>query len=371
MGELATSNLTKIFPGSYILFYLISKEILFNQTNLFNRFRFEKKFIWYYLTFINSVIIYFLVDNLSSNISFIIDTLISPFLFFIYLKSSSINFQRYLPLFALKLILVNSFLAIIERIIEFNFFPINQHYGDEFRSTALLGHPLNNALITFIFLLFILIIDMRHGKKIFYLIIFLLALFCFGGRGSLLASFIGIIILYLSQFFISKNEYFSKFSKLNVLVFSSILIAIFNYIFLFTSFGERLRSASKDDGGSANVRLESINLIDISKISNFLMPLSNKSVIKLSENSGVEIIENFLIVWILRFGLILTAILIYFLLRFLFENFIIKNIYYVFIVLSLFFGAALTNNSLASNCNAFIFIVLMFNFKSNKYHSLF
>lgn len=66
------------------------------------------------------------------------------------------------------------------------------------RPTALLSHPLNNALLTGIMLLSLLILTIREGAKPLVLAgiaLFTVAMFAFGGRTSLVASF-GVFALY-------------------------------------------------------------------------------------------------------------------------------------------------------------------------------
>jgi hypothetical protein len=294
-----------------------------------------------------------------------------PFLFFIYFKSCNRNIQTYIPLIALKLVLLNSALAIGERIFNFNLFPIRQTFGEQFRSTAFLGHPLNNALITVSFVLFVLMIDMKHLKKIVYLFVLVLALFCYGARGSLVVSIAAILLLYILPVLVSTKKYFYRTNKTLAISILSFFAISLGYLLLFTTFGERFRETSKDDAGSSQVRLDTLNLINIDNITNFFWPISVESTDKISERGGVEIVENFIIIWIFRFGLILTVILFYFLIKFLLINSQIESKYYSIIVILLFFAAAATNNSLGSNTNALLFFILLFSVENNKHKFLF
>jgi hypothetical protein len=370
MGDLAKSNLTKIFPGSYFLIFLFLTKLFNSPTNFYTIFKFNKTLSNYFI-FILLIIFYLYVVNYASSISFILDTLTIPFLFFLYLKSCNINIQKHIPLFALNLILLNSIVAIVERVSNFNFFPIRQTFGVQFRSTAFLGHPLNNGLITVAFILFLLIIDMKHLKKITYLFILVLALFCFGARGSLLGSIIGIIILYILPIFISYKKYFYKINKTVTISIMIFLMVSFAYILLFTSFGERFRETSKDDRGSAKVRLKTLNLINIDNLSNYIWPISSNKTTELTKKAGVDVIENFIIIWVFKFGLLFTIALFYLLIKFLIVNSQIKNKYYAVTVIFLFFGVAATNNSLGSNTNALSFFILLFCFQNHKYKFIF
>jgi hypothetical protein len=370
MGDLAESNLTKVFPGIYFILFLLLIKIFNYPTNFYKFFKYNKSLLYYFFLII-SIIFYLYVVNLASSVSFILNTLILPFLFFLYLKSCNRKIQTYIPLFALKIILLNSALAIVERIFNFNLFPIRQTFGEQFRSTAFLGHPLNNALITFSFILFLLVIDMKHLKKIVYLFILVLALFSFGARGSLLTSIVAIIFLYMIPVFISNKKYFYRTNKTVTISFITFFAVSFGYILLFTSFGERFRETSKDDAGSAQVRLETLNLINIDNFSGYYWPISIDSSTRITENAGIDIIENFIIIWVFKFGLFLTIILFYFLVRFLIFNSQIENKYFAIIVILLFFGAAATNNSLGSNSNALLFFILLFSVENNKYKFLF
>lgn len=366
MGDLAKSNYTKIFPSIYLLVFVI---LIFNSK--FIHLIFSKNSLFFYLASILAIILYLYIYELTSSISFILNTLIIPFLFFAYLKLNKLVVQRTIPLFAVKLILINSVIAIFERLYNFNLFPIKQTFGEQFRSTALLGHPLNNALITLSFILFVLVIDMKHVNKIINLGILFLAMFCYGARGSLLAGILGVVVFYIGPIFFSNNSYFSKINKLTTISFVFFLIVCFSYIFLFTPFGERFRETIKDDGGSSQVRLETLNLIDFNNLSYFYWPISTQNTNSLTDKAGVDIIENFIIIWIFKFGLIFTIILIFFLFRFLFSNSIIKNKIYTLLILLIFFGAAATNNSLGSSTNALLFFIVMFCTHNSRFKILF
>lgn len=370
MGDLAKSNLTKVFPGIYFLFFLLLLKFFYYPANFYRLLKYNKT-LSNYLLFIVVVIFYLYAVNLASSVSFILNTLILPFIFFLYLKSCNKKIQTYIPVVALKMILLNSALAIIERIFNFNLFPIRQTFGEQFRSTAFLGHPLNNALITVSFVLFVLVIDMKNLKKIVYLFILVLALFCFGARGSLVASLAAIILLYILPVFISKKKYFYRTNKTVTISILTVVAISLGYILLFTSFGERFRETAKDDAGSSQVRLDALNLINIDNLSGFYWPISMDSSARITEKAGIDIIENFIIIWIFKFGLVITIILFYFLLKFIIVNSQIENKYYTIIVIFLFFGAAVTNNSLGSNTNALLLFVLLFCVESNKYKFLF
>ncbi len=249
-----------------------------------------------------------------------------------YLKSLPLHVAEKAPDYAFFFIMINSGIAVVERLLSINFFPIpigDQLFEGQFRSTALLGHPLNNALITFIFLLFVLLIRLNTLRKGFYLLILLLALLCFGARASLYVSIFSIFILYIIPVFFSQKKYFVRTNKASVVFLLVAMSAVVVYLVLFTPFGARLVQASFFDE-SAGARVKAFDLVDLSKPSQYLWSKSQQEIENLTHIFDVFIIENFIIIWLLKFGLIFMSILIAGLFSFLFFINLVTNKVYRF-----------------------------------------
>lgn len=368
MGTEATSAYTKIHPISYLLFGLLALKLITLDLKLLKTLFFNKS-VLFYLISVFGLLGYLIISDNASSMSFIIDTLLIPVLFFVYFKTTSKEAQQRAIDFAIFFILINSSIAIFERLQATNLFPITYTYGEVFRSTALLGHPLNNALITLVFVLLILVININPIKKNTCLSILLLSLMCYGARGCLFAAVIGIFLLYVIPAIFSQNAYFkgSKLVSITLIFLGGIVLAI---MLFYSSFGERLVDVSFFDD-SANTRTQALDLINFNSLSDYFWSMPQNEIDLLTFHFKIGIIENFLVVWILKFGLIFSGIILVTLFNFLYTNFRESNKIIGIIILLLFLGAAVTNNSLATNTSALLLFVNLFLLQSEKYSLIF
>ncbi len=207
-------------------------------------------------------------------------------------------------------------MAIVERIISTSFFPITFDYDFEsFRSTALLGHPLNNALITSFLTLFFILISESTSKKFIYFSVGVLAIFAFGGRASLAT----VLVAFPFILFSDLNSYSSKIAINKFFSYLVIFILAFLfdfYIFSNTSFGERISNGFRFEDEGAEVRSRVFDLFEHFSFSQLLLGISQEEIVRVMYLEQVEIIENFWIIWIFKYGIILTVILGFFLLLF-------------------------------------------------------
>ena len=193
MGADAPTNFTKIHPVSYLL---LASTVL----NLFRVKDMEavlrgygnNKLEFRVLTLIIAIFIYLYFTNNLSSVSFIVDTLLCPVLVALNFNYYPERLKRNARKLCVQLILLNSYIAIGERIFSINLFPIDSYFGDIFRSTALLGHPLNNALITLVVFLYVASVAIPVWRKIYIMTVLFTALICFGARGSLYAGILGL-----------------------------------------------------------------------------------------------------------------------------------------------------------------------------------
>ncbi|MBK7099572.1 MAG: hypothetical protein IPH58_16235 [Sphingobacteriales bacterium] len=361
MGSAATSNLTKIHPSSYFILLIT----FFNSKKILKVAKAYHNSVWYGLLLIVLIFIYLAFTNNLTSVSFIIDTLLSPMLILLNFKLVSNEGKLKAQKLALNLILINSIMAIIERAINYNFLPITTTYGEVFRSTALLGHPLNNALITCVFILFTLLSKMKLLRKSIYLTIMLAALVCYGARGALYTSFAALVLLFVLPAYFSRGIYFRKLNKAALTFLVGAIVVAISYLIFFTPFGERLVQVSFFDD-SAAVRVQSIDLIDWDNLSGYFFAKTQKEVDSMMYMEGVNIIENFFVGWILKFGIIIAVLLVVFYYRMFISTMVISKRIMRHLVIVLFFAAASTNNSLVTGTQVMSLFVLMFCSISNR-----
>ncbi|GAA4029119.1 exopolysaccharide biosynthesis protein VpsF [Hymenobacter glaciei] len=367
MGVNATNTFTKLHPLAYLVTLLVVANVLQFDYSIFRNLFLSKPARYYFLVLL-TLLIYLVLTNTASNVAYIYDSLLLPILVVSYIRSLPSDIAAKAPHYALVLILVNSLMAIVERLFSQNFFPFEEGlFHDIFRSSALLGHPLNNALITFVFVIFVLLIDLPTLRKWVYLLILLTALICFGARGSLYVAVVAVVVLYIYPLFTSSKPYFVQSSKLAVVVILIVSVLMMAYLILFTSFGERLIDASFYDDDSAGARLEAFKLLEFSKPFSYMWARPQPRIDYLQDIYDVKIIENFIIVWLLKYGLVFTSLLTIGLFFFLSLSSGVRNWFYAFAMVGLFLLAAATNNSLAVSTTALSLFAIIFSVPSDRY----
>ena len=274
--------------------------------------------------------------------------------------------------FLVSYFLVNCLIAIFEFIISGHLIGWHDRaYSDgelvsyvgssDFRSVALSGSPLSNALNVTILSAFFLFSNFSEKKKLYLFFVGLIAVLCFNARSA----FVVDVIVFI--FFIIKNFKKYRIGKKIAVLFGVLISSIFILYLLYnTNIGSRLMSTTSDDG-SINVRL-----ILFEKISNFnyqelLWGDTLENVRWLMDSMGVVVIENFWIAYILHFGIIavivFTLLYIKLILK-LFKNYPL----YDKLVLSLcFIVLASINNSLYSSyIPLFSFLMCAFIFRPSS-----
>lgn len=242
-------------------------------------------------------------------------------------------------------------LAIYERIFLINIFPelndpsyLNYIEDWGFRSTALLGNPLTNALCVSTIMGFIIISTVRLPYKMFLLILGFISLLCFNARAATLVCG-SLLVLYLLRIvFGKKTKNVVRISILLFIILSTyfIYLAIVNY-----GIGGRLVNDEIYDG-SAQARIYVFDAFSYIDKNEFWYGNSEKYVYIMNK-LGVGGVENSFIVFIINYGVILFIFLsiAYF---FWFKRFLKPyTLFDKFILLSSFLVVGSTNNGLASS----------------------
>ena len=261
-------------------------------------------------------------------------------------------------------------LALFERVTMINIFPWSS--GDttsnmvmmdpdedvsSFRSFGLLGHPLQNALSVCTMMAFILCsAKMKAKNKALLWLLGYVAILCFNTRGSIVgaAMILGAYVLY--QYFTNKHL---SFAKKNFALFGIIIGAVgLFFVIMNFNLGGRLTEMGLFDEGSAQVRVDTWNIFNYFKLSDFLFGMNSDQRTMVLYSSGIWTTENFWIDYLMSIGLIaLTIVIIAYALA-------IRKLYHgykkmdVIITLASFILIASTNNSLSASWVP-LFIYLM------------
>lgn len=350
----------KIHPATYLTFFIFLY-CLFNekQSYLLN----NKSHEYRYLICVLIIISYLQLTNRTTELAFIGDTLLTPVFLSIVIPISNYSQKKKINSVIVFFLVFNSFVAILERLISYSFLPVNGVQMDlTFRSTALQGHPLNNALITSIIIAFVYICETNIKRKRILMLLGLISLLCFGSRGALYVISASLFLHYIScLFIIKKNQYIKKRLKKNdsltTLFYVAFAFGTLIYLLLETKFGARIMEVSFFDEGSAGVRVNVWNMFDSFNLENLLFGVDNKFIDKAMYQSDIYIIENFWLIWLFRFGLILSVMLTVSLYKLLNHLLIPLKVIDRLFLLFVFFGVASTNNSLATSTSALIVFV--------------
>lgn len=251
---------------------------------------------------ISFVICYGLYSQGLSGMAYLVDLIFSPLLF-VPLVMSLTRVQKELILRLLAyLILFNACIAILEFAAGQLLIPTDFSDFSYFRSSALLGHPLNNALITAS--LTMLLMDRTRLSSIMFFFIVLVALFAFGGRGSVaifLLAFTFMLLPAIKGFLITGI----RVSKLTFALYQIGIIVVFIAVvcvLMMTSVGDRIFSKLYVDG-SAQARFDVFILLEQLSFNEWLFGANESIKDNIKFYIGVNVIENYLIGWVISFGL--------------------------------------------------------------------
>lgn len=257
-------------------------------------------------------------------------------------------------------------LALVERLLSVIILARNIEVSEEgFRSWSLCGHPLTNALLISIAMSFILLSDMKRKLELFFL--GMVALLCFNTRSSMMYWAVAAVVYY---FYLLKSH--NKLSKkyFYYLLFAGIIVSV---LMLSFGFGNRIITMGAYDESSAAVRVAIFDIFNYYPLSDFQFGYPAKDIQMIQYRSGIYglIIENYWLLFLLRFGYIFTSILSGLMLTFMWKNLKGRKLFDISYILVAFLMVSSTNNSLSVPNNGillfFVLCAFAFSSKSFKY----
>ena len=300
----------KIHLYSYLVLSLVSIVFLNGKLSTYINGLGKYQTSWVVsLTCIVFVILYGLFRQGMSGMAYIIDMSLTPLLIIPLILMLDERQKKVIIKIMAYLILINASIAIVEFALNRSFFVEQSTNFSHFRSAAFLTHPLNNALVTAT--LAPLLMNKTNVPSILYLFIVFIALFAFGGRGSTAIFILGMLILSIptiKRFVTSGVEVtllrFSLYQLGFFIVFISLISAM-----LYTSIGDRILSKLFIDT-SAQARFDVFFLLDAMSIKELIFGASNELKDSVIFIMGQKTIENYIIGWIMSFGLVGTIALL-------------------------------------------------------------
>lgn len=345
----------------------------------------EDKRLLFLLLFCTTYGVYRICSDKSEGARFISLVIMStPFYFASFPREKMIsdNHHGYPQMWSgfLKLFLIffviETLLAATERVIGTNIFGLRgfdsdlaqTEFTDGFRSCSLHGHPLQNALIVSTSMSFILISKLNVKMKMFLWSLGFFSILCFNTRSSIVGN--ALLFFVYALYLLRKGGSLKKQEK-RFFYFMFVVILISGLIlFFYMGFGSRLMEMGLFDDDSAQVRLDVGNIFDFYPLESFLWGLDGDSYDLVLKVSGIDILENFYLVFMLRCGFVFLLFYLFLYIRLIvslykgYDNFTKWYTGGAFILL------ASTNNSLSTTgISLFLFLMLIVIFNPHYYEN--
>ena len=312
-------------------------------------------FQWVYLIFVIFISVFNLRTGRDADMKMMTTGFILPIFLSNYLKNfKDIKFKLIAQKGIVVFYCVVCGLALVERLLSVVILARNiEASEDGFRSWALCGHPLSNALLISIAMSFILLSDMKRKLELFFL--GMVALLCFNTRSSMMYWAAAAVLYY---FYLVKSH--NKLSKkyFYYLMFAGVAVTVLMVCF---GFGNRIITMGAYDESSAAVRVAIFDIFNYYPLSDFKFGYPAKDIQMIQYRSGIYgmIIENYWLLFLLRFGYIFTSILSVLMLTFMWKNLKGRKLFDILYILAAFLMVSSTNNSLSTpNNGILLFFVL-------------
>lgn len=292
---------------------------------------------------------------------------IIPFLFIGYLDRITSKERKVIQKILFIFIFTEFSLALYERLtlsIVFNYDSyqaMKEGTTWTFRASALLGHPLGNAMAISTINIFILCSNLSSKIKITSFILVIISLFCFNERGNIIISFICSLPMLFLQY---KSE--SSKNKLKIRNIALPLLGVIIYILSTTDLGGRLFNVDHSEDASILARLEALESFShLNQQDLFLGNPNNYN--NLVDKMGLAGIENGVITILIYHGLIIGIPAL--ILLILFQNNKLNASYPTLskiLILITFYGIGITNPHISNPYQWFIFISSYYAFRPIK-----
>ncbi len=242
------------------------------------------------------------------------DTFLLPMALFLVLPRLPGVTQRHMALFLHAFMALNALIGLTEFAAGFRLTPIvaqGIEITSDYRSSALLGHPLNNAAMAACYALILLLgggRDLSPGWRTAAFLLQLPALAVFGGRFATVAfvAFVAVIaVRYVIQ--ICAGAKFSRNAAAAMLVITPVLI-VGTILMVTEGFLDKFLLRFVEDDGSAASRLIMFDLIGKIPFEQLLVGANPDVVATLQRTEGIAFgIESFWVGFIAYYGILISV----------------------------------------------------------------
>ena len=318
----------------------------------------EYKGCWYFsLIALSLVITYGLYRFGTSGTAYLVNTILVPIFIFPMMCMLSKGSKAKLLRLLAWLLLINSLVALFEFSMQRSLVSVEFSSFSHFRSTAFLTHPLNNALITAS--LAPVLMSASRVPPVIYFSIVLLSLFAFGGRAAMAIYLLGTLAVSFHRIKgfmtsgIRVNRIWAGILPL-VFIFAVSFIA---YALLFTPIAERIFSKLFIDR-SAEARFDVFILLEELSLKEWIYGAAPSLLENIKFFIGIKVIENYVVSWVVYFGLPFSILLIVSAYRLPFKS-MIKGSAKLRVCILIFLLVSLSNNALNTKTPALLFLFLI------------
>lgn len=317
-GDEDAGFLVKQHIGTYVValsFILLLFRDLNPIATLSRLYRTETIFTVFLLLYV-LILAYMIGRDGPKGLSFLIDTQICAIVAALVLARTPTSYCRRAVYLFIALALLNSLIGIAEGILRERLFVFDPTSGivreKNFRSSAWLGQPLENAVFTSIMLFIALSIELSPVKKFITCVILFVSLVPFGGRMALIFACLGLIALGLKAAVFPRPG--NRPSILRTLMVMAALLLIpvacgFGlYGLINSSMGERLLTMSSFQDESAESRALAWRVFEFMRPEEIVFGVESPRVTELTKRMGQSMnivdIENPWIHMFLHLGLV-------------------------------------------------------------------
>ena len=294
-----------------------------------------------------------------------IDTFVLPAIIFFLLRDISEERRRKLALLVHALFAINAVLGLAEFLLGFRMTPLyveGEVLEAEWRSSAMLGHPLANAILTGCYMILLVkggARDLPAWLRPVCIVLATIGMVVFGGRAATALMIAALLFLGLKRAVeILRGDYFDTRSLLTGLALVPI-VALAVIILQQTGFFDQFLNRFVDDEGSASTRVEMFALFKHLNWYDFLLGPDPRQIATLMAQYGLLYgIESFWIAMMLLHGVV-VAFIFFVALYFFCREVVISAGAGALVVFVYFFAVASTSVSLSAKSPVFAIMVML------------
>ena len=263
----------------------------------------------------NVYMIWYAGSVLNLPVTIFIETYLGAAMVYMLFRNLDEDSGRTLALLVHALLFINAVLAFYEVFTGYRLTPLvinGEILVDEPRATALIGHPLANAMIAGAY---VVIFASGGGRDLpaflrpICFVVALASLVPFGGRAATATALLSLVLLGARQFWTVLHG--ARFNKISILWALIIVPVACLTILVMSELGalDVLKDRIFDDDGSASTRIEMFELFKYLSFNDLLFGPDPNVLTTWIRLHGLDYgIESFIIAFVLNFGLVSTVI---------------------------------------------------------------